>query len=335
MTQFEVGDRGRLRRPRRRPGRGGGDRGRAGRQARRDQHDPLAGHRADLGRPRPHRVAGRDRGWRSPPRSWPCCATTRPWCSAGSRAEVAALAERTAAERGAPPGRAPEDPGAGASAARRRAPSSAATSPSPAPPPRPSSASSTPSGCAEVAATLTIPGRLERIAERPADLPRRRPQPRRRRRPRRGAARRSPTGRRVVACLAILADKDAEAMVAALAPALERAVCTELPRRGAGSARPPRRRLAARRRELARDLRGGRPGGRGRAATSRAALRRGRASWPPSRTASLLVTGSHYVAGARRGRCASDLTVRRLGMDRGAGSELLSMMALVAAVVAA
>ena len=33
----------------------------------------------------------------------------------------------------------------------------------------------------------------------------------------------------MVACLAILADKDAAAMVAALAPVLERAVCTELP----------------------------------------------------------------------------------------------------------
>jgi folylpolyglutamate synthase/dihydropteroate synthase len=36
-------------------------------------------------------------------------------------------------------------------------------------------------------------------------------------------------GRRVVGCLAILADKDARAMVRALAPVLDRAVCTELP----------------------------------------------------------------------------------------------------------
>ncbi|HMI81095.1 MAG TPA: hypothetical protein VK480_04840, partial [Solirubrobacterales bacterium] len=36
-------------------------------------------------------------------------------------------------------------------------------------------------------------------------------------------------GRRLVGCLAVLADKDAEAMVAALAPALDRVVCTELP----------------------------------------------------------------------------------------------------------
>jgi folylpolyglutamate synthase/dihydropteroate synthase len=39
-----------------------------------------------------------------------------------------------------------------------------------------------------------------------------------------------PAERRIVACLAILADKDAAAMVRALAPVLERAVCTELPR---------------------------------------------------------------------------------------------------------
>jgi dihydrofolate synthase/folylpolyglutamate synthase len=45
--------------------------------------------------------------------------------------------------------------------------------------------------------------------------------------------------RRVIACLAVLADKDAEAMVAALAPALERAVCTELPAAAlAGHGRP-------------------------------------------------------------------------------------------------
>jgi len=36
-------------------------------------------------------------------------------------------------------------------------------------------------------------------------------------------------GRPVVACLAILADKDAPAMIAALAPALRAVVCTEIP----------------------------------------------------------------------------------------------------------
>jgi dihydrofolate synthase/folylpolyglutamate synthase len=39
-------------------------------------------------------------------------------------------------------------------------------------------------------------------------------------------------GRPVIACLAILADKDARAIIEALAPALERTVCTELPADG-------------------------------------------------------------------------------------------------------
>jgi dihydrofolate synthase/folylpolyglutamate synthase len=46
-------------------------------------------------------------------------------------------------------------------------------------------------------------------------------------------------GRPVVACLAILADKDARGIVAALAPALAAVVCTEIPAaRLAGSGRP-------------------------------------------------------------------------------------------------
>jgi dihydrofolate synthase/folylpolyglutamate synthase len=79
-----------------------------------------------------------------------------------------------------------------------------------------------------VAAKLVIPGRLERLAGDPpslldaahnAD----------------GAAALAEAlpeaagGRPVTACLAVLADKDAEGMAAALAPAVERVVCTELP----------------------------------------------------------------------------------------------------------
>ncbi len=81
---------------------------------------------------------------------------------------------------------------------------------------------------AEVAATVSVPGRLERVAERPPTLIDAAHNPD-------GAAALAEAlpgvtaGRRVVACLAILADKDAAAMVRALAPALERAVCTELP----------------------------------------------------------------------------------------------------------
>jgi dihydrofolate synthase/folylpolyglutamate synthase len=81
---------------------------------------------------------------------------------------------------------------------------------------------------AAVAASVSIPGRLERIADRPPTFVDAAHNPD-------GAAALAEAlpglagGRRVVACLAILADKDAAAMVRALAPALERAVCTELP----------------------------------------------------------------------------------------------------------
>jgi dihydrofolate synthase / folylpolyglutamate synthase len=82
---------------------------------------------------------------------------------------------------------------------------------------------------AEVAASITVPGRLEQVSEHPPVFLDAAHNPA-------GAAALAESlpalaaGRRVVACLAVLADKDAEAMVAALAPALERAVCTELPR---------------------------------------------------------------------------------------------------------
>jgi dihydrofolate synthase/folylpolyglutamate synthase len=81
---------------------------------------------------------------------------------------------------------------------------------------------------ARVAATVTVPGRLEQIAEHPPTYVDAAHNPA-------GAAalaRSLPAvaaGRRVVGCLAVLADKDAEAMVAALAPVLDRVVCTELP----------------------------------------------------------------------------------------------------------
>jgi dihydrofolate synthase / folylpolyglutamate synthase len=95
-----------------------------------------------------------------------------------------------------------------------------------------------PERAAEVAATVTVPGRLEQLAERPPVFVDAAHNPA-------GAAalaRSLPVvaeGRRVVACLAVLADKDAEAMIAALAPALERAVCTELPAGAlAGHGRP-------------------------------------------------------------------------------------------------
>ena len=152
---------------------------------------------------------------------------------------------------------------------------------------------------ARVAASVTVPGRLELIAEGPPVFVDAAHNPA-------GAmalAESLPAvagGRRVVACLAILADKDAQAMIAALAPMLERAVCTELP---------------------AAALEGhGRPGARSRPANElvaaceeaglpaeaepsfEAALQRGisLASEEPERA--LLVAGSHYaIAPAQAG----------------------------------
>jgi dihydrofolate synthase/folylpolyglutamate synthase len=140
---------------------------------------------------------------------------------------VEALAERTAAARGARLVRAPEDPGP---ELRLRAPGRfqrrnfalAATAA------EAFLGELDPERVARVAATVLVPGRLERIAERPPTFIDAAHNPD-------GAAALAEAlpglaeGRRVVACLAILADKDAAAMVAALAPVLDRAICTELP----------------------------------------------------------------------------------------------------------
>jgi dihydrofolate synthase/folylpolyglutamate synthase len=90
----------------------------------------------------------------------------------------------------------------------------------------------------QVAATITVPGRLEPVAEQPPTYLDAAHNPA-------GAAALAESlpavsaGKRVVACLAILADKDAAAMIAALAPALHRVVCTELPRKALeGHGRP-------------------------------------------------------------------------------------------------
>jgi dihydrofolate synthase / folylpolyglutamate synthase len=146
---------------------------------------------------------------------------------------------------------------------------------------------------AEVAATVTVAGRLEQIGERPPVFVDAAHNPA-------GAAalaRSMPAvaeGRRVIACLAILADKDAEAMVAALAPVLEGAVCTELPAAALeGHGRPgARSRPAA---ELAAACE--RAGLAAEAEPSfEAALRRtvSLAAEPPEGL--VLVTGSHYAS---------------------------------------
>ena len=149
----------------------------------------------------------------------------------------------------------------------------------------------------EVAASVTVPGRLERIADRP---------------PIYLDAAHNPAGaaalaeslpsvsgeRRVVACLAILADKDAAAMIAALRPAVDRVVCTELPRSALeGHGRPgasshPAAELATLceraglRAEAEPDL--------------RVALDRARALALEPPEAVLLVAGSHYAIGPAR-----------------------------------
>jgi dihydrofolate synthase/folylpolyglutamate synthase len=141
--------------------------------------------------------------------------------------EVAELAERTATERGASLIRAPEDPGQelellapGSFQRRNFALATTAV--------EAFLGALDPAAVATVAATLAVPGRLERIAESPPTYVDAAHNPE-------GAAALAEAlpgvvgGRRVVACLAILADKDAEAMVTALAPALDRVVCTEVP----------------------------------------------------------------------------------------------------------
>jgi dihydrofolate synthase/folylpolyglutamate synthase len=140
--------------------------------------------------------------------------------------EVRAAAEKVAAERGSELIVAPEDPGEGielrASGRFQRRNFALALSAAEA-----FLGELDPDRVAEVAASLTVPGRLERVAEDPPAFLDAAHNPD-------GAAALAEAlaevaaGRPVVACLAILGDKDAAAMIRALAPALERAVCTEL-----------------------------------------------------------------------------------------------------------
>jgi dihydrofolate synthase/folylpolyglutamate synthase len=215
--------------------------------------------------------------------------------------EVEALAEETARQRGARLVRAPTDPG---SDVQLRAPGEFQ---------RRNFAIACAAAeaflghldrdlTAEIAATLTVPGRLEPIAAHPPTYVDAAHNPA-------GAAALAQSlpglaaGRRVVACLAVLADKDAEAMIAALAPTLDRVVCTELP---------------------AAALEGhGRPGARSRPAGELAgacaeiglqaeaepdfdlALRRGRELASEEPEALLLVTGSHYAIAPARALIAA------------------------------
>ncbi len=212
-------------------------------------------------------------------------------------AEVATLAEETAREHGARLVRAADDPGAdvqllapGEFQRRNFAIACAATEAFLGHP-------LDPGHVVEVAGAITVPGRLEQVGDHPPTYLDAAHNPA-------GAsalARSLPTvaaDRRVVACLAVLADKDAAAMVEALAPALDRVVCTQLP-------------TAA--------LEGhGRPGARSRSAEEMAiicgaaglaseaepdfaiALKRGRALAAEPPEGLLLVAGSHYAIGPAR-----------------------------------
>jgi dihydrofolate synthase/folylpolyglutamate synthase len=213
--------------------------------------------------------------------------------------EVRALAERTAAERGAELVEAAEDPGEGVRLSapgpfQRRnfalAMAAADTYLRAAPgapgidPPR----ALDPDRVAEVAATLTVPGRLELLASDPPTLVDVAHNPD----GARALAEALPEvaeGRPVIAVLAVLADKDAAAIVAALAPALDRAVCTELPAAQRPST-PASELLAA-------------CGSAGLPAEEEpgfaAALVRARALAAET-GAAVLVTGSHYALGPAR-----------------------------------
>ena len=216
-------------------------------------------------------------------------------------AEVAELAERTAAARGAHLVRAPEDPGPelsllapGRFQRRNFALAMAAA--------EAFLGALDPEVVAAVAASVAVPGRLERIAEQPPTYLDAAHNPQ-------GVAALAEAipellgGRRLVACLAILADKDAAAMVRELAPVLERAVCTELPAAALeGHGRPgARTRPAA---ELARFC--AEAGLEAEAEPSfERALARGAelAAAPPE--GALLIAGSHYaIAPARELVCA-------------------------------
>ncbi|MET0306276.1 MAG: cyanophycin synthetase [Solirubrobacterales bacterium] len=139
---------------------------------------------------------------------------------------VAALAERSAAERGARLIVAPEDPGedvrlraAGVFQRRNFALACAAAGAF--------LGELDPARVGRVAAGIEVPGRLERVAEDPPTLLDAAHNPD----GARALAEALPeivAGRPVIACMAILADKDAAAIVEALAPVVDSAVCSEV-----------------------------------------------------------------------------------------------------------
>jgi dihydrofolate synthase/folylpolyglutamate synthase len=211
-------------------------------------------------------------------------------------AEVRALAERVAAERTATVIIAPEDPGPGVSPAAlgpfQRRNFALATAAAEA-----FLGEVDPEKVAAVAAGLHVPGRLELIGESPPTYVDAAHNPD-------GAAALAEAlpaladGRPVVACMAILADKDAAAMIAALAPVLRSVVCTEIPPEAlAGHGRPgARSRPAAELADLCQAY------GLEAVAEPRLELALRRATELACGTFAgvLVVTGSHYLIGPAR-----------------------------------
>ncbi|HEU5064002.1 MAG TPA: cyanophycin synthetase [Solirubrobacterales bacterium] len=211
--------------------------------------------------------------------------------------EVAALAEASARERGARLVRAPADPGP---AVRLRAPGqyqrhnfALACAAAEAFLDRPLEADLV----ARVAAAVTVPGRLEMIAERPPTVIDAAHNPA----GARALANSLPAvagGKRVIACLAILADKDASAMVEALAPALDQVVCTELPAAALeGHGRPGARSRPAAELAAACEAAGLRADAE---PQFDAALRRAREHAAGEPEGVLLIAGSHYAIAPAR-----------------------------------
>jgi len=207
--------------------------------------------------------------------------------------EVRAQAELVAGERGAELIRAPEDPGegvglraAGGFQRRNFALAMAAANAY-----LGGGDALDPARVAEVAGTLTVPGRLERLADEPLVLL---------------DAAHNPDGaralaealpgivgdRKVLAVLAVLADKDAGGMIAALAPVLDRVICTQL------LARPAHRR-SWQAGELARLCEAAGLGAEAEPDFG-AALERARALVAGPPPGALLITGSHYVQAPAR-----------------------------------
>jgi dihydrofolate synthase / folylpolyglutamate synthase len=224
--------------------------------------------------------------------------------------EVANLAERTAAERGAELIVAPEDPGEidlrapGRFQRRNFALACAAA--------RAFLGDLDPTAVTSVATTLTVPGRLEQVGDDPPAFIDVAHNPD-------GAAALAEglteiaAGRPVIACIAALADKDAGAMIGALAPVLSHVVCTELDATALESRGLPgiSSHSAAKLAQACREA--------GLSAEQvpdfGTAVRRGRELAAEQAHGILLVTGSHYVLAPAR-------AVLRLCEDGGDGPGL-------------